>query len=70
MQGYEPVGGRPPTPESTRWTGSLTTALAHTPRAASDTDHKVSEPDICRQVVGRVPFCVPQLNDKEARHAA
>ena len=69
-RGYEPVGGRPLTPESTRSTGSFATAFARTPSAASGPDHEIAELDISRRERGRVPSCVPQLTNEEARHAA
>ena len=64
------MGGRPPTPASTRSTGSFATAFTHTPSAASGPDHEISELDISRREWCRVPSFVAQLTNEEARHAA
>ena len=69
-RGYEPVGGRPLTPESTRSIGTFATAFARTPSAASGPDHALAELDISCREGGRVPSCVPQLTDEGARPAA
>ena len=63
-------GGRPPTPASTRTTGSFATAFAHTPHLASGTNHSVQELDISRQRGDRASASVPNLTEEEMRHAA
>ena len=69
-RGMEQGGGRPPTPASTRTTGSFATAFAHTPHPASGTNHPVQELDISRQRGDRASASVPKLTEEETRHAA
>ena len=69
-RGMEQGGGRPPTPASTRTTGSFATAFAHTPQLESGTNHPVQELDISRQQGDRASASVPKLTEEETRHAA
>ena len=69
-RGMEQGGSRPPTPASTRTTGSFATAFAHTPHLASGTNHPVQELDISRQRGDRESASVPKLTEEETRHAA
>ena len=64
------MGGRPLTPASTETTGSFATALAHTPSGMGGPEQRIAEIDISRQGGARIPSCVPQLTEEEARQAA
>ena len=69
-RGMEQGGGRPPTPESTRTTGSFSTAFAHAPHLESGMNHPVQELDISRQQGDRASESVPKLTEEETRQAA
>ena len=59
-RGMEQGGGGPPTPASTRTTGSFATVFAHTPHLAGGTNHQVQELDISRQQGDRASASFPK----------
>ena len=70
MSGREAMGGQPPTLASTETTGSFSTGFARTPVGIGGPDHDIAEIYISRQGGGRVPSCVPQRTEEEARQPA
>ena len=70
MSGKEAMRGRPLTLASTDTTGSFATAFAHTSLEMGGPAHRITEIDISPQGGRRVPSCVPQFNEEEARQAA